>query len=157
MRLINTITHAIIKTGYILAISLFAISCSNKNCHYGLVDLPEFGWSKDSVKYVIFENNDTLNQHSIGILFRFNPQTTSHSQARIAIEIQSPSSEIYRDTLSCCLVINTDNKSFSTFSEQEFTFIDNARFFEQGKYIFRINHLENAPMTGIDAIGIIIN
>ena len=145
------------KIGYLAIVCIFMYGCRVEGAVYKLADINEFGWNKDSSKYIIIENNDTLTQCSISILMRFNPRLATQNNVNIAIEVQSPSSKIYRDTLYYQLSDKPTNNSASTFNEQKYQFIDNAVLHEHGKYVFKINHFDSAPICGIDAIGVIID
>ena len=143
----------------VAAIAVVGYGCSVE--HSVVVsDITELHWHRDSARYLVVENVDSLTQRSIDVVVRYNPRSVAESRVRLAIEIQTPQSELYRDTVECALSSERTNELRSRqvrYQENSYKFIDNAVLKNKGKYIIKINHFEQECIEGITAVGISIN
>ena len=143
------------------SIAMVVIWCGCSVEHSVVVsDITELHWHRDSARYLVIENEDSINQHSINIVVRYNPRSVAENRMQLAIEIQTPQGELYRDTVKCALGSKQTNELHSgqvRYQEKIYKFIDNAVLKDKGKYIIKINHFEQECIEGITAVGISIN
>lgn len=142
-----------------VAISFMTMACSSEQCIV-VSNVPEFQWHRDSARYLVFENDDSLSKRTVALVVRYNTQKISKQQIRVALEFQSPQNELYRDTLNCALQCESSS-AFGTqqprYQDQLYKFIEGAVLKYRGKYIVKINHFDEEYCEGIAAVGISIN
>ena len=142
-----------------VAVAVMAVVGCGCSVEHSVVvsDITELHWHRDSARYLVVENMDSLTQHSIDVVVRYNPHAVAENQVRLAIEIQTPQSELYRDTVVCALNSKQTNERQVRYQEKSYKFIDNAVLKNKGKYIIKIKHFEQECIEGITAVGISIN
>ena len=141
-----------------VAISFMTMACSDEQTIV-VSNTPELQWHRDSARYLVFENDDSLSKRTVALVVRYNTQKISKQQIRVALEFQSPQNELYRDTLNCsldCMPSSIETQQVR-YQDRLYRFIEGAVLKHRGKYIIKINHFDEEYCEGIAAVGISIN
>ncbi len=147
------------KTALFLAvvIAVIASACGKSAIYDASIDIPQKGWSADSVATFNVTISDTTSVHNIFINLR---NTTSYPNSNLFLFIQthSPSGAMLRDTLECFLADTKGEwlgKGFGALRDNQILYKQYIRFPEQGEFSFSIQQgMRTHSLEGIASVGI---
>jgi len=147
------------KNALFLAVVIVAIAsaCGSNAVYDASIDIPQKGWSADSVATFNVTISDTTLVHNIYINLR-NTTNYPNSNLFLFIQTHSPSGAVLRDTLECFLANGKGKwlgKGFGALRDNQIPYKRYVRFPEQGEFTFSIQQgMRTHSLKGIASVGI---
>lgn len=132
-------------------------ACSNGDVVFQqAVELPEYGWCKDSIVMFDYQATDTSGLYDIVVDIR-NDGNYGNQNFWLFITSLSPDSLIYKDTLECVLADNYGRwigEGSGSLRHLPVAFLSQVKFPVKGKYHFEfIQGMRYDTLIGIHDIG----
>jgi gliding motility-associated lipoprotein GldH len=143
--------------GVAIVIALLATSCGENAVYDANIEIPQKGWSSDSLATFTVDIADTISPHLIYINIR---NTTSYSNSNLYLFVQtnSPSGAMLRDTVEYFLADTKGHwigKGFGALRDNQFPYKQYIRFPEEGIYTFNLQQgMRTHNLTGVASVGI---
>lgn len=143
--------------GITIVIALLAMACGGNAVYDANIDIPEKGWSSDSLATFSVDISDTLSAHIIYINIR-NTTNYPNSNLFLFVQTNSPSGAMLRDTVEYFLADTRGNwigKGFGALRDNQIPYKQFVRFPEEGIYTFSLQQgMRTHSLTGIVSVGI---
>ena len=132
-------------------------SCSNEDVVFQqAVELPEYGWSKDSTLTFVYDAADTAGLYDVVVDLR-NDGNYQKQNFWLFINSISPDSAVFKDTLECVLADNYGRwigEGSGSLRHLPVEFMSQIKFPVKGKYTFEfIQGMRYDTLVGIHDIG----
>ncbi len=143
--------------GVAIAVVLMATSCGKDAVYDANIEIPQNGWSSDSLATFTVDITDTISAHLIYINIR---NTTSYPNSNLYLFVQtnSPSEAMLRDTVEYFLADTKGywtGKGFGALRDNQFPYKQYVRFPEKGIYTFNLQQgMRTHNLTGVASVGI---
>ena len=140
---------------------LFLASCGSNCVYQDIKDIPEDGWKKDDALAFEYVMNDTTDCYEIVVDVR-NKGTYKYQNLWLFIEAESPSGDIYSDTIECALADNYGHwvgdgiaSYYANIYHLPVSFMPMVKFPKQGTYKIKIwQGMREDVLEGISDVGL---
>ena len=135
----------------IVAVACVALSCSPKPIGAVVADTPRVEWQAGEQVELRYENGDTLNLKSVGVVARWEVGS-AESVLPLRITAQSPSGVCYEGEV---VLLPTERHKGGSFVEFSTEWIEDALLGESGDYLFTLS--PTRTLGGVWTVGVKID
>jgi gliding motility-associated lipoprotein GldH len=147
-----------IFTFALMFIILFAVlSCGKPGVFDQSVSIPPNGWHKDTTALFVFDNHDTISQHSFAVNIR-HTDAYAYRNLYLFLNTLLPNGRLTRDTIEILLADKEGQwlgQGFGKLRDYRFAVRNNLVFPLKGEYQFTIEQgMREEVLTGISDVGV---